>query len=339
MPTQNRKSATRYPGQVASLVPLGILARILASRRRYSLPWLLACLSCLVVFGTLMNPLEAAAVTNKKLFRVGFSTAMFTEVNENDAMAAVKVWTATIAKERGVPTDPAPHVYNNVQEMSLALTVKEVDSLALTSEEYWKLRALLDDEVFIVGSNDENFTEEYLVLVHRDSKIQKIQDLRGRSLAFYNNSRMTLAPIWLDTVLMKAGLPRSLEFCRVAQTSKLTNAVLPVFFRQTDACVVSRNSFKTMCELNPQLNERLRVVFSSPELVPSGFCFRRGYNDSIRKTIITELVQVMSSSSGGQVMTLFQLGKFEAKPLSCLDSAFALLATHERLLSKAKSKP
>ncbi|MEZ4483391.1 MAG: PhnD/SsuA/transferrin family substrate-binding protein [Syntrophotaleaceae bacterium] len=264
---------------------------------------------------------------------------MFANVNENDAMAAVKVWSALIAKERGVPTDPTPRVYNNLQEMRQALTAKTVDSIALNTEEYWNLQPLLDDQVFIVGSNDDSFTEEYVVLVHRDSEIQRIQDLRGRRLNFYTNPRMTLAPTWLDTMLIKEGLPRSPEFFRLTDSSKISNVVLPVFFRQTDACVVTRNSFKTMCELNPQLGQHLKVVLSSPELVPSGFCFRRGYNDSIRQVIITELVQVMSSASGNQMMTLFQLGKFEAKTLSCLDSAFELLATHQRLLGETQEKP
>jgi len=339
MQSKNRISANRRSGPAASVAWLRVVAQGIASRRCYNSHRILAYLSCLFVFATLLAPLTAGAETQKKRFRVGFSRSMFTNVNENDAMAAFKVWSAVIAKERNVPTDPTPLVYNNLQEMSQALSAKTVDSIALNTEEYWKLRQLLDDQVFIVGSNEESFTEEYIVLVHRDSKIKRIEDLRGHSLNFYTNPRMALASIWLDTELMKQGLPPSQDFFRVANNSKVSNTVLPVFFRQKDACVVNRESFKTMCELNPQLGQHLKVIISSPELVPSGFCFRRSYNDSIRKLIVTELTQVMSTSSGNQIMTLFQLGKFEAKKLSCLDSAFDLLATHERLLGKAKTKP
>ena len=86
-----------------------------------------------------------------------------------------------------------------------------------------------------------------------------------------------------------------------------------------------------MSELNPQLGQQLKVLATSPELVPSGFCFRRDYNDPLRETIVKELQQIMSTPAGAQVLTLFQSGALEAQPVSCLDSAFELLATHERL--------
>lgn len=338
MQRQNRKSPARHPGHAPLVERHGVLGRAIALKRRHNPQRFIVCMACLMIFGVFFNPMTADAETNKSIFRVGFSKNMFSEINENDAMAAFKVWTAMIAKDRGVPTDPTPYVYNDVQDMGQALTAKKVDSIALTSEEYWKLRPLLDSRTFIVGSNDESFIEEYIVLTHKDSKIHRVEDLRGRSLSFFQNSRTGLAPIWMDTVLLKAGFPRTQEFCRVTVNSKLAKTVLPVFFRQADACVVTRSSFKTMCELNPQLGQHLKVILSSPELVPSGFCFRRDYNDSIRQMIIKELTQVMASSGGNQIMTLFQLGKFEAKPLSCLDSAFELLATHERLLGKTKMK-
>ena len=41
--------------------------------------------------------------------------------------------------------------------------------------------------------------------------------------------------------------------------------------------------FKTMSELNPQVGRRLKVLASSAELVPTGFCFRRDYVDQLSK--------------------------------------------------------
>ncbi len=50
-------------------------------------------------------------------FRIGFSRGMFTDVNENDARAAIKVWGETIAEERGVPADPDPAIFKDMAEM------------------------------------------------------------------------------------------------------------------------------------------------------------------------------------------------------------------------------
>ena len=174
-------------------------------------------------------------------------------------------------------------------------------------------------------------TEEYVLLVHQDSEIHRIEDLRGRSVMFWKNSRMSLASAWLDIALFNNGCPRVAEFCRVTQNNKLSKVVLPVFFRQSDACVVTRRGFKIMSELNPQVSQQLRVLASSPELVPSGFCFRRDYDDPLREIIVTEMGSLTATPAGQQVLTLFQSGPLEAWPISCLDSAFELLATHERL--------
>jgi ABC-type nitrate/sulfonate/bicarbonate transport system substrate-binding protein len=60
-----------------------------------------------------------------------------------------------------------------------------------------------------VGVFDEHLTEEYVLLVHRGSGIERIEDLRGRAIAFFLNQRMSLASVWLDTVLVKGGLERA----------------------------------------------------------------------------------------------------------------------------------
>lgn len=298
---------------------------------------LLTGIVCLCVTGILLCGKNAMAEPGKSLFRFGFSKSMFLDVNENDALAAVKVWATAMIKERNFPADPTPHVYSGVQEMKQALTVDQVDCLSLTAVEYAKLRSYLDLDVFLVGTNEGNISEEYLVLVHRDSGIEKVDELQGRRLFVYQNHRMALAPIWLDTALMEANLSPAAESCRVTSTTKLANAALPVFFRQADACVVSRNSFKALCELNPQLSQHLKVIAASPELVPGGLCFRRNANHKARERIITELTQFLSSAAGTQFMTLFQFNKVKVQRPSCMDSAMNLIAKHEQLLGRVKT--
>jgi ABC-type phosphate/phosphonate transport system substrate-binding protein len=246
------------------------------------------------------------AETNQSVIRIGFSVATFSDVNENDALAALKVWARVLAKERGIPTDPVPRVLSGVDSISQAVRGKRVDALALPIDEYWKLRDEMDPRVFIGGVNEGKATEEYVLLVHRESGISRLADLGGRSLATFRNSRMCLGILWLDVRLVESGFGRVAEFCQLAQVPTLSKAVLPVFFRQIDACVVTRRGFNTMNELNPQIGQRLQVLASSPEMVPGGFCFRRDYNDPTRERIIKELGEMMATPAGAQVLTLFQ---------------------------------
>jgi phosphonate transport system substrate-binding protein len=271
------------------------------------------------------------AARERSTFRFGFSSSTFSDVNENDARAAVKVWAQMLFKERGLPVEPEPQIFRGSEAIAAALRSKLIDAVALPVDEYWGLRELLDSRIFIGGVNDGRITEEYLLLVHQDSGVQRLEQLRDRSIGCWQNSRMSLAPAWLDTILVQGGLPRASEFCRATQIPKLSKVMLPVFFRQVDACIVTRQGFKNMSELNPQVGQRLKIIATSPELVPSGFCFRKDYDDPIRETIVTELGKIKSSPAGAQVLMLFQSGSLEGQPVSCLDSAFALLATHVRL--------
>jgi hypothetical protein len=62
---------------------------------------------------------------------------------------------------------------------------------------------------------------------------------------------------------MRSGLEPSADFAGLlSQNSKLAKAVPPVFFRQCPACVVTRNGFQTVCELNPQAGRQLKVIAS-----------------------------------------------------------------------------
>lgn len=273
----------------------------------------------------------AATATNRTQFRLGFSSSTFTDVNENDARAGLKVWAQTLLKERGLPVDPEPVILKDPEAIAQALHSRSIDAITMNTDEYWKMGRELCSSPFIAGLNDGRTAEEYVLLVRQDSKIERLEELGGRKLALYQNLRMCLAPAWLDTILIKADHPRANEFCHVTQFSKLSKVVLPVFFRQIDACVVTRRGFRIMGELNPQVSQQLKIIATSPELVPTGFFFRGDYHDSIKANIMAELAKIKDSPAGAQILTLFQSGSLEAQPLSCLDSAFALLELHQQL--------
>jgi ABC-type phosphate/phosphonate transport system substrate-binding protein len=307
-------------------VPVQLFGRTLVADTALLVTILLA--QC---FGAAVASDVRAKETNQTRFRFGFSSATFTDVNENDAKAGMKVWGQMLFKERGLPVDPEPIILKDPEAIAEALRSQSIDAITLNTDEYWKLDKELRAGPFIGGVNDGRITEEYVLLVHQDSKIERVEDLRGRSLNVFQNSRMCLAPVWLDTVLLQAGFPPAVEFCRVTPINKLAKVVLPVFFRQADACLVTRHAFKIMSELNPQVSQRLKVLAMSPELVPTGFCFRRDYTDPLKETIVAELARIKDSPAGAQVLTLFQSGSLEARPLSCLETAFELLDTHQRL--------
>jgi phosphonate transport system substrate-binding protein len=107
--------------------------------------------------------------------------------------------------------------------------------------------------------------------------------------------------------------------------------VLPVFFGQVDACVVTKRGFDTMVELNPQVGEKLRVLAISPPLIPSVAFFHPDYDPEMRRKIEEEIQVLDLSPAGRQVMNHFQCDAIRVEPASCLDG------TRELLERRAKS--
>lgn len=270
------------------------------------------------------------------VLRVGFSANMFVDVNKNDAKAALKAWAQVVASESGIPMEPEPSLLENTEAVTLAIRRNLIDAVALTTDQYWALLKEFEPSIFITTINDGRITEEYVLLVHRASGIDRIGDLRGRRLAVAQNPRMSLALAWIDTLLYKNGHRQAAEFFgEVTHLTKLAQVVLPVFFRKTDACLVTLQGFRTMSELNPQVGSQLKVLAISPELVPSGLWFREGYADRMRKQVLNQIDRLHTTPAGQQVLTIFHTTRLKLNPISNLNGTIEFLETHSRLCAAA----
>lgn len=278
-----------------------------------------------------------AAEPEDRSFRVGFSHVMFTDVNENDAKAAVEAWGQTIAKQLGIPTDPEPLIFPNTPALLQALQAKSVDAVGITMLEYVALSREVSLAPLFVTYNSGRCREQYLLLVHRDSKLEHLSDLRGKNLVFHSNSRTCMVPPWLDTLLVNAENKPAAEWLgKITQSPKLSHVVLPVFFHQIDACVATRAEFETMCELNPQIGQQLKILARSPEMVASLLCFRADYAPAFKEQLLAGLRDLHKTPAGLQILTVFQSEKIEDQPVSCVDSALTLLAQQAQLTETNK---
>ena len=277
----------------------------------------------------------AGSSTNAPV-RLGFSSSMFSGVNENDAKAAMKIWTRNILVEHNLFVAAEPQVIGGTEAIVKAVRGKLVNAMTVTAEEYWALGAKWMSTNAVLGVGGGKVTEEYVLLVHRESGVGRLEELRGRKITFFQNPRASLAGVWFETLLLESGLGRTADFTEKAtQGTKLSQVVLPLFFRQTDACVVTRRGLQTMVELNPQVGRQLKVLASSPEVVPVAFLFRADCSDPAKDQILAQIENVHSTAASQQVMTLFQCENLEVHPVSALDSALALLTTHARLYEAA----
>jgi len=269
------------------------------------------------------------------VMRIGASaTLLGSDVNSNDARAAIKVWCDSFAHETGLriiyPLDgfsPPELLYQKIRD-------GQVDAFSFPLPEYLQIAGytdstLLVEESYVTGG------EEYLIVVHAESGLQRISDLRGRNLVQFTGNVMCLASDWLSVLLDAGGLgPPDLYFSQITRSPKASRTVLPVFFRQSDACLVTRRVFDTMAEMNPQLAVKLRVIATSPKLVPVVIAFHKNCSLDQKERFRAALGSLGNTPSGRQILALFSSRQVAVANVSVLASAIDIVNASRRLRRK-----
>ena len=284
--------------------------------------------------------LFGAAVSsgNPSRLRFGLSTNLLTDVNDNDARAAMTVWAETLTKRAGLEIRYAPTVLLSPEKLVEAARGGALDAFAASTVEYQDLAPFIDPSVVVV---DEPYAasggEEYLILAHESGAVSDLASLRNRPLSLYKHPTTCLAPAWLDTLLAaaKLGLPETF-LGAISANAKLSRVVLPVYFRQTEACLVTRRGFTTMCEMNPQLAKSLRVIASSPRLLPVFMAFHRSCEPALEARVLPVMLNMRGDAGAKQIFALFQTQGLVTLDISILRRSAETVSAAARLRRGAR---
>lgn len=320
-------------------IRLGLARRAGVRFRPHAVAWIVAALLLVALPVQSRAQAKVAPVEQPRRFSLVFSARMFMDVHESDAKAAVIAWAEAVTRERHMRMVPDSRVIDGIPSLARALNAGQGDLVTLTTDEYLGLAIDTDQDSFLVGKVGNEVAVKYLLLVHRDSDIKDLAGLKGRSILFYENSRTCLAPPWVDTILMEKALPPAAAHCAtVGGVKKLSGAVLPVFFRQADACVVTSDGLATLSELNPQVGSELRILATSPALIHSVSYARAGARGTLDGVdLFAEVKLLHTSAPGRQILNLFKVDRLVAIPASAIAGVRELLATHRRLLARWKA--
>jgi phosphonate transport system substrate-binding protein len=241
-------------------------------------------------------------------FRVGFTSRSFGNVNQQDASAAIRVWVEGIALDRGIPTAADSYVYNDSEEMEADMDAGALDLVIILADEYLEMQTAIAEPIFTTV-RESNWYEEYALLARRDAKVASMSDLQGKNLVILEGPNTSLAPQWLESRLQESLLPGAPDFFgRITRVSKVSGAVLPVFFRKQDACLVNLIGYRTVTELNPQIGVQLNVIAKSHAYPRSVICMSKNYQLH-REDVIDALAQLHEGPRGQQILMVFRIDR------------------------------
>lgn len=268
-------------------------------------------------------------------FRLAVSESLMTGNNRGDVRAVLKALLKTVAVERGMHFDSEPHMMSSVSAMAEFGRNNSVDMFCLLTSEFWHLRQKLAFDSFLGIVNNGRITEEYVLVIHQDSGMARLDQLKGGAILMLNDVKSILARIWLNAVLMRSGLkPAAGFFKTVTLDINLSKVVLPVFFKKADACLITRDGFALMEEMNPQVGSKLKIIAASEPLVPWVFAMRAENTSPYREDILEAISKLDAFPAGRQVLMITKADRIERYPLEYMNDTMAFMKQYYRLSGK-----
>jgi ABC-type phosphate/phosphonate transport system substrate-binding protein len=254
---------------------------------------------------------------------VGYSPLIFYNINPRDAIGLTKVWFQLVDRKLKFSGETSVVLFKDIKDAESALAKNEVDIIVLISEEFLTLRETVPLLPVLTADYGKNFYDELLLLVRDDSGITRVGQLRNRSLRIESGQKGSIPKQWLDTLLLARGSSDSrVFFSSIIDHPKASQAILPVFFGQADACIAALNSFETLAELNPQLGRHLRILEKSPGFATGIIAVRKDVQNKRRDAMIEAIMEMHTDPKGKQLLTLFRINRlvpFRAEHLTAVE--------------------
>jgi ABC-type phosphate/phosphonate transport system substrate-binding protein len=222
-------------------------------------------------------------------------------------------------------------LFNNLSDLKQAIDDQKVDVVGLNSVDYLNIRNQVQLEPALVTVFGNDYGNKYVLLVHKESNVRNLNQLKTKKILLHSGST-PIPLLWLRNLLKKQGLPREDRFFgSYKEVDKPSQAILPVFFRQADACIVTRRAFETSAELNPQISQKLEPLITSPLFVDSVLLFHKIYKSNNKKIFMDTAINIKKYPMAKQVMTLFQIDGFALFSESYLYNVITLMQESGKL--------
>ncbi len=274
-----------------------------------------------------------------KSLKVGLLMGAFPNVDQREAQAAMHLWTRQMARGLGIKAEPRTIVFKRTEDLLAAVNNGELTVVSIPALEYLKIRrtAHMSPLLMPVGVNGNKGT--YVVVTRRDSGIGTIRELRGRSLLMATQKTRSVISLWLSVLLLREGSREPSRFFRETSNSiSPSKALMDVFFKRSDAVVLSRGAFETSVALNPQLGRELAVLAESGNLAGVITCVPDNVSRNFRRYVESVTMHLHESGIGRQMCTLFQMERVIPFQPSHLAGLEELLRERDRLLSAHAGK-
>jgi phosphonate transport system substrate-binding protein len=244
----------------------------------------------------------------RKILNVGYSAGAFSRGFLKDAQVVLESLGASVA-ERATDlfSGVTATIHETFEDFHAAISRNELDLVIMSSLDYLSMEDEGLLEPVCVGRNAHGVLREYIIIVSKDSGLKEVGQLNNRSVFIETGGSGRTPLVWLESYLLQrvnAGLASF--FGDVKHVDKASEAVLPVFFHNADACVTTIGGFSTMKELNPQLGQSLEIIGRSNKLLRGMACVNSKLEGKRRRVVIETILNLHRDPDGEQILIVMR---------------------------------
>jgi ABC-type phosphate/phosphonate transport system substrate-binding protein len=288
---------------------------------------------CAIVLSCAVWHSVNAADVEKFHLNIGFSSHAFVNVPKDDIRVAVCILAKKVARKASGSAES--RVYDSTSEMERDLRNHKLDIIALTPDDFLDIKHRIPLDPVMITATDKGYEVDLLLLVRKDSHLLTLKDLKNRSIVIpsINAQNGNVYHIWLEMLLAREGFPGTDSFFSSIQEARTASqALMPVFFRTADACVVTGHILDLASELNPQVGRELKVLAKMGKLAGGIIALRHDLPAQRKQKIKEALLTLQDDQEGRQLFVLFQLERLVPFRPEYLKETEAFIAEHHQLL-------
>lgn len=295
--------------------------------------------ACFVIYlllsvGTPFANQQESDEASEKELRFGAIQGIYPNVSRTDGRLALELLMQKTIHRNAYPYGVKLSFIDPQADIPTAIKRGGYHFVTLSSIDYFKYHQIVQLDPILIPSKIENPTEQLLFLVGKDQDLPTIAKKEGRSLIIETGSSGDLSRLWLDTLLLDKGYPDSKQFFTIIRrVSKPSRAIIPVFFGQADACIITRHALKVIKELNPQIDHQVQTLYQSERLVRLMICATDKPSKEAVQNLINETTILDKNPDTRQAMTILQMKRFLRILPKNLVATEKLLVRHRQIMA------
>jgi hypothetical protein len=167
---------------------------------------------------------------------------------------------------------PADNVFGaeSWEELTRKIQLGSAELFPIQGYEWVEHGRSMKIKPLLLATRNGRWQTRFLLLAAAGSQVQSLHDLKDRTILIHRDGCGNLVDFWLDTAIaVGTGMPRK-SFASYQTVTQAREAVLPVFFGEADACVVSEAAYQAVCAQNPsQIPQKLNLTLAMSEEMPA----------------------------------------------------------------------